>query len=194
MKHPALFFLFLFAASVPTFHLNAAEIDPPFKQGEELLDGWHIAQAEELAAKALRENPKSAAALEFDGRVKFYQGRYQEALKSLDQALAIDSKDQRRQGWKLLTQQTQDVIKTLKRFESPHFVLFLDEKRDGILASYTLETLEKSYEAIGAELGYYPKEKVRVEIAPDASAFNAISTLSLRDIEANRRGRHLQVQ
>ena len=43
------------------------------------------AQAEDLAAKALRENPKSAAALEFDGRVKFYQGRYQEALKSLDE-------------------------------------------------------------------------------------------------------------
>ena len=76
-----------------------------------MLDGWHIAQAEDLAESAA-ENPKSAAALEFDGRVKFYQGRYQEALKSLDQALAIDSKDQRRQGWKLLTQQTQDVIKT----------------------------------------------------------------------------------
>jgi len=183
LKYPALFFFFWFAVFVPTLNLNAAEIDSTFKQGEELLDGWHIAQAEELSAKALRENPKSAAALEFDGRVKFYQGRYQEALKSLDQALAIDSKDQRRQGWKLLTQQTQDVVKTLKRFESPHFVLFLDEKRDGILASYTLETLEKSYDAIGAELGYYPKEKVRVELAPDASAFNAISTLSLRDIE-----------
>jgi tetratricopeptide (TPR) repeat protein len=51
------------------------------------------------------------------------------------------------------------------------------------LAPYAIETLEKSYQAIGAELGYYPKEKVRVEIAPDASSFNAISTLSLRDIE-----------
>ena len=183
MKHPVLFVFFLFAAFVPTFNLHGAEIDPPFKQGEELLDGWHVAQAEELAAKALREDPKSAAALEFDGRVKFYQGRYQEALKSLEQALAIDSKSQRRQGWKLLAQQTQDVIKTLKRFESPHFVLFLDEKRDGILAPFALETLEKSYAAIGAELGYHPKEKVRVEIAPDAPAFNAISTLSLRDIE-----------
>src|SRR5262245_46386159 len=119
-------------------------------------------RAEEISSKALRQDPKSAAALEFDGRVKFYQGRYPEALKSLEQALAIDSKDQRRQGWKLLTQQTQDVIKNLRRFESPHFVLFLDEKRDGILVSYTLETLEKSYEASGADPGYYPKVKVRV--------------------------------
>ena len=28
MKHPALFFLFLFTVSVSTFNLNAAEIDP----------------------------------------------------------------------------------------------------------------------------------------------------------------------
>ncbi|HEU4341192.1 MAG TPA: tetratricopeptide repeat protein [Candidatus Binatia bacterium] len=161
----------------------AAEVDAEFKKGEELLDAWRITEAEALAAKALRDNPKSARALDFDGRVKFYQGRYPEAVKSFDQALAIDSKDQRRQAFKLLSQQTQDVIKALKRFESPHFILYLDDKRDGILAPYALETLEKSYEAIGAELGFYPKEKVRVEIAPDASSFNAISTLSLRDIE-----------
>jgi tetratricopeptide (TPR) repeat protein len=154
-----------------------------FKQGEELLEAWRIAQAEELAAKSLKENSKSAPALAFDGRVKFYQGRYQEALASLEKALAIDSKEQRTQGWKLLTQFTLDVVKTLKRFESPHFVIYLDEKRDGILAARALETLEKTYDAIGAELGYYPKEKVRVEIAPDATSFNAISTLSLRDIE-----------
>jgi tetratricopeptide (TPR) repeat protein len=183
LKSAALFFSFLFAAIVLSFSLEGAEVDPKFKQGEELLDAWHIAQAEELAAKSVRESPKSAPALEFDGRVKFYQGGYQEAVKSFDQALAVDSQNQRRQGWKLLAQQTQDVIKTLRRYESPHFVLFADEKRDGILAPYALETLEKSYQAIGAELGFYPKEKVRVEIAPDAPAFNAISTLSLRDIE-----------
>ena len=182
MKHPA-FFLFFFVALILSSRLDGAEVDSPFKQGEELLDAWHIAQAEDFASRGLRENPKSPAALEFNGRVNFYQGKYQESLKFFDQALAIDSKDQRRQGWKLLAQQTQDVIKNLKRYESAHFVVFVDEKRDGILPSYALETLEKSYEAIGAELGFYPKEKVRVEIAPDAAAFNAISTLSLRDIE-----------
>src|SRR5204862_272299 len=88
--------------------------------------------------------------------------------------------DQRRQALKLHTQLTQDVVKNLKRVESAHFVIYLDDKRDGILAPYALDTLEKSYEAIGAELGYYPKEKVRVEIAPDATSFNAISTRQSR--------------
>ncbi|MDO8700117.1 MAG: tetratricopeptide repeat protein [Deltaproteobacteria bacterium] len=183
MKYRAFSFVALFFSLILAAPLFAAEIDAKFKAGEELLDAWRIPQAEELAATWLRENPKSADGLDLDARAKFYQGRYSEALATIDRALAIDSSDKRRQGWKLLTQFTLDVVKTLKRYESAHFVVFLDDKRDGILASYALETLEKSYEAIGAELDYYPKEKVRVEIAPDAVAFNAISTLSQRDIE-----------
>jgi tetratricopeptide (TPR) repeat protein len=163
--------------------VRAAEPDPKFKAGEELLDAWRIAQAEEFAVKALKEEPKSAAALEFDARVKFYQGRYADALTVVDRALAIDSSNQRRQALKLFTQLTVDVHKSLKRFESAHFVLFVDEKRDGILVPLALDTLEKSYVSTGAALGFYPKEKVRIEIAPDATSFNAISTLSLRDIE-----------
>ena len=147
MKTRAFACLCFFLSLVCAAGLRAAEAESPFKQGEELLDAWRIGEAQELAARSLRENAKSAAALEFDGRVKFYQGRYEEALKSFDQALALDSNSQRRQGWKLLTQQTHDVVRNLRRFESPHFVLFLDEKRDGILAEYALETLEKTHQA-----------------------------------------------
>jgi len=164
-------------------HTPGAEPEARFKAGEELLEAWRIPQAEELARRALEEDAKSAEALDFDARVKFYQGRYADALEVLERALAIESTDQRRQALKLFTQLTVDVHKTLKRYESAHFVLFVDEKRDGILVGHALDTLEKSYQAIGNELGYYPKEKVRVEIAPDATSFNAISTLSLRDIE-----------
>ncbi len=183
MKYRVAFFsacLFLYLAAWPA---AAAEADGKFKAGEEFLDAWRIAEAEALAAQALKENPKSPAALDFDARVKFYQGRYAEALAALDKALAIDTSDKRRQALKLFSQLTLDVHKSLKRFESAHFVLFADEKRDGILVPVALDALERSYQAVGTELGYYPKEKVRVEIAPDAASFNAISTLSLRDIE-----------
>ena len=174
---------FLIFACLLAGQLYGAEAEREFKAGEEILEAWRFADAEAIAAKALKENPKSATALEFDGRIKFYQGRYQEALTVLDRALAVDSKDPRRQAMKLLTQLTLDVHKSFKRHESAHFVLFVDDKRDGILVPHALDALEKSYEAIGAELGYFPKEKVRVEVAPDATSFNAISTLSLRDIE-----------
>ena len=75
--------------------LFAAEAEREFKVGEDLLDAWRIAEAEALGAKALKENPRSAPALEFDGRSKFYQGRYQEALTIIDRALAVESQDQR---------------------------------------------------------------------------------------------------
>jgi tetratricopeptide (TPR) repeat protein len=182
VRYPSLLHLILLTllAAAP---LSAAEVDAKFKPGDELLDAWRIAEAEEFSAKVLRDDSKSAEAHAFDGRLKFYQGRYQDALSAFDKALAVDSKNERHQGYKLLAQFTLDVVKNLKRLESQHFILYLDDKRDGILAPYALDTLERSYAAIGAELGYYPKDKVRVEIAPDASSFNAISTLSLRDIE-----------
>ncbi len=174
---------FLIFACLLAGPLYGAEAEREFKAGEEVLEAWRFADAEAIAAKALKDNPKSAAALEFDGRIKFYQGRYQEALTILDRALAVDSKNPRRQAMKLLTQLTLDVHKSFKRHESAHFILFVDDKRDAILVPHALDALEKTYEAIGAELGYFPKEKVRIEVAPDATSFNAISTLSLRDIE-----------
>ena len=61
-----------------------------FKAGEELLDAWRISEAEELAVKALQESGKSAPALDFDARLKFYQGRYSEALAQLERARASE--------------------------------------------------------------------------------------------------------
>jgi tetratricopeptide (TPR) repeat protein len=183
LKHRLSLFLALLLLLAGAVQARAAEAESKFKAAGELLDAWRVSEAQAVAARALNENPQSAEALDFDARVKFYQGRYAEALASLERALAVDATEQRRQALKLFTQLTLDVHKTLKRYESEHFILFVDEKRDGILVGHALDTLEKSYRAIGNELGYYPEQKVRVEIAPDATSFNAISTLSLRDIE-----------
>ncbi|MBI4524677.1 MAG: tetratricopeptide repeat protein [Deltaproteobacteria bacterium] len=172
-------FLALFALSPAPAGANEALL----KQGEEYLDAWRLPQADEIAARLLRENPKSPEALDFTARIRLHQGRYEEALRSAEQALNTESKDERRQALRLLAQQTLDTTKKLKRYESSHFALFLEEQRDGILASYALETLERSRESIGKALGYFPEGKVRVEIAPDVASFNAISTLSVKDIE-----------
>jgi len=162
---------------------GAAEGPSPLKAGEEHLEAGRLAEADEIASRMIRENARSAAALELKGKIAFFQGQYDEAIRVLDQALAIESANDRRQAYRLLAQQTRDTVTKLKRFESPHFVLFADEARDGILVSHALEALEKTYQAIGKTLGYFPPTKVRVEIAPDVSSFNAISTLSRRDIE-----------
>ena len=161
----------------------AAEADPRIGEAEERIEAWRLAEAQEIVAALLSENPRSTEALDLSARIYFYQGRYEEALKLHEQALAIDAKNDGRQRLRLFAQQTLDTLKKLKRFESEHFIVYLDEERDGILLPHILDTLEKSYRSIGRALGYFPSSKVRVEIAPDAASFKAISTLSLRDIE-----------
>jgi tetratricopeptide (TPR) repeat protein len=168
--------------ALPSLALSA-EDDPRIKQAQEYLDAWKLSEAEAISGALLKENPRSAPALDLSAQVRFYQGRYDESLRQVEQALAVDSANDRRQALKLLAQQTRDRVAKFKRFESDHFILSLDEEKDGILAPYALDTLEKSYRALSQALGYFPPVKVRVEIAPDAVAFNAISTLSRRDIE-----------
>ena len=161
----------------------AAEPDARLKEAEEHLEAWRLAPAEQIVSRLLSEIPQSPDALDLKGRIAFYRGSYEEAVRFSEQALKFASANERANAFRLFAQRTQDTVKALKRFESPHFILYLDGERDSILAPQALATLESSYHAIGKSLGYLPREKVRVEIAPDAASFNAISTLSLRDIE-----------
>jgi tetratricopeptide (TPR) repeat protein len=176
-----LYLIFSLFLILPSLYLSAQT--DLFREAEEHLEVWHLSRAEETAARLLRENPESLEALDLNARVKFYQGRYEEALKFLQQGLAVEASDTQRHAFSLFTQRTHDTVKQLKRYESAHFILYLDEARDGILVPYVLDAMEKTYQAIGSALGYYPETKVRIEIAPDVPSFNAISTLSLRDIE-----------
>jgi len=171
--------------AVLTFLLRSAsaDVNPALEEAAGYLEAWQLTEAEAAAERLLRQNPRSAEILELNAMAMFYLGRYEEALRFLEQALAYDSANEKRQALRLLTQRTRDTVQKLKRFESPHFIVYLDEQKDGILLPHLLDALEKSYQSIGRDLGYFPQAKVRVEIAPDAASFNAISTLSLRDIE-----------
>jgi len=160
----------------------AGETDPLLKEAEDHLEAWRVPEAEAVATRLLRDASPSPALSDLLGQIRFYQGRYEEALAYMEKSLAAGA-NPRRHSFRLLIQQTRDTVGKLKRYESAHFILYLDERRDGILAPLALDALEKSATAIGRELGYLPQEKVRVEIAPNAPSFNAISTLSLRDIE-----------
>jgi tetratricopeptide (TPR) repeat protein len=178
-----LFFAFLFSLFSVS---SAAEVETHnslLNKGEEHLKAWRVSQAEEVVAKLIREHPKSPLALGLMARVAFYQGRYQEAFNTSEKSLAILSNNEQLHALRLLSQQTRDTVKKLMRFESAHFILYLNEKTDRILVPHVLDTMEKTYEVIGNELGFFPQAKVRIEIVPDVSSFNAISTLSLRDIE-----------
>jgi len=121
----------------------AAETDPRIGQAEERIEAWRLAEAQEIVAALLSENPRSAEALDLSARVHFYQGRYDEALKLHEQALAIDAKNDRRQALRLFAQRTLDTLKKLKRFES-HARLRGKDTRGG-LETFSMLMLDYDY-------------------------------------------------
>ena len=90
---------------------------------------------------------------------------------------------EKRRGFSLFIEQTIGVVTPFKRYETPHFIISLDEKQDGILADYLVDTMEKTYQVMVQQYGFDLKGKIRIEVFPDTKAFYYASSLSARDIE-----------
>ena len=137
-----------------------------------------------MEVKGLLVNePKDPELLDLAAQVAFHRGDYEEALKLMKSAIELGGEDEKRKGFALFMEETIGVVAPFKKYESSHFVISLDERQDGILVDYLTDTLEKTYQAMAQQYGFQPKEKIRVEVFPDAKAFYYASTLSARDIE-----------
>jgi tetratricopeptide (TPR) repeat protein len=131
----------------------------------------------------LINEPKNPELLELASEIAFHRGEYQEALKLMKSAIEVGGEEEKRKVFALFIEQTLGVITSLKKFESPHFLIMLDEKQEGFLSSYIIDALETTYQVMARHYGFEPKEKIRVEIFPDTKTFYYASSLSARDIE-----------
>ncbi len=147
------------------------------------LDRWEVEDAWAEAKEVLSKEGKDPDLLELASHIAFHRGDYQEALKLIRSAVELSGDDEKKKGFALFVEETIGVTSPLKRYESSHFIISLDEKQDGILADYMTDALEMTYRVMGDQYGFRPKEKVRVEVFPDAKGFYFASTLSARDIE-----------
>ncbi len=147
------------------------------------LERWDAEAAWADIKPLLAKEPKNVELLQLASETAFFRGDYTEALKLAKSALELGGEDEGRKGFVLLVESTLGVLKSYKRYETAHFVISLDEKQDGILIDYLTDTLEKTYQLIGEQYGFRPKEKIRVELFADTKAFYYTSTLSARDIE-----------
>jgi len=147
------------------------------------LESWSVEEAWPEVKEALAKEPRDPQLLELASQIAFHRGDYQESLKLMKLAMEVDGENDTRRGYALLTEETINVLASFKRYETPHFVILLDEKQDGILMDYLTDALEKTYQIMAQQYGFRPKEKVRIELFPDAKAFYLASTLSVRDIE-----------
>jgi tetratricopeptide (TPR) repeat protein len=147
------------------------------------LERWNAEDAWTEAKDLLARESKDPELLELASLVAFYRGEYSEAQKLIKSAIEQDGGDEKRKSFALFVEETIGVMTPFKRYESAHFIVSLDENQDGILADYITDALEKTYHLMGEHYGFRPREKIRVEVFPDAQAFYRASTLSARDIE-----------
>lgn len=149
----------------------------------EKLETWNVEETWMEVNGHLNKEPKDIGLLELASLTAFYRGDYQEAQKLMKSALALGGEDEKKKGFALFFEETIGVVAPFKKYESPHFLITLDEKQDAILADYLVDTLEKTYQIMAEKYGFQSKQKIRIEVFPDAKAFSFASTLSARDIE-----------
>ena len=177
-------FVFLSPFFLFPFSLFAQTVSPESLRAlKEKLEKWEVEDAWAEAKTHLAREPKNSLLQELAAQIAFHRGEYPEALKLIRASIGAGEEDERKRAFALFVEETIGVVGSYARFESPHFSILLDEKQDGILKDYLVDTLEKTYEAMSRQYAFAPKEKVRVEVFPDTKAFYYASTLSARDIE-----------
>ena len=164
---------------------NAA--DQAFMKADRMLSAWNIEGArqaiDEVAAK--RDDWPQLDYLE--GRYAFYSGDYEEALTRMERAVEGEAHPSWEQ-YRDIIEATIEVTADYERHVSPsgRFEVYVEaDSRDEILVPYALEALEKAYDRIGDELGYRPKETVRVEIYPRETVLAQVSLLSEENIRTS---------
>lgn len=147
------------------------------------LESWDVEEVWPEVQEALAKQPQDPDFLEIASYIAYHRGDYQESLKLIKQSMEVGGEDEKRKVFALFVEETINVLAPYKRCETPHFTITLDEKQDGILIDYLTDALEKTYQVMAQRYGFIPREKVRIELFPDARAFYLASTLSVRDIE-----------
>ncbi len=146
-----------------------------FERAQSALERWNVSAARKLAEELIAGFGKNEATDELLGRVRFYEGDYAGAVALLDE----------RSQFGKLARATLEEVGSYDERQSAHFVLRFPKGKDEILAGYALDTLELAYERIGQDIGFFPKEKVRVEILRDPAALSRLSPLTEKEIEAS---------
>lgn len=147
------------------------------------LESWDVEEVWPQVETYLTREPKDPQLLELASHIAFHRGEYREALKLMKSVLEGEGEEERRKAFALFIEQTIGVVTPFKSYVSPHFIITLDEKQDGFLIGYIIDALENTCRLMAEHYGFTPREKVRVEIFPDARAFYFASSLSARDIE-----------
>lgn len=150
---------------------------------EQLLNDWDVPGARRELESAEKVAPRDVEPVRyFRGRILFEEGRYAEAIKELEAAGVRDKAG----SWLRLVKDTAKITERYEQQESPHFILTYPPGKDAVLAPWALDAIESMAKAMEQDLGFAPKQKVRIEIVSNARELAAVSTLTKDQIKATR--------
>jgi len=147
--------------------------------GYELAQDWDLVSAEKVSNSLLKEYPESGDVHFLSARIEFLKGNYEHAWEILKR---VGDNFKEVADFKKRVNATRKASKNFVTLETEHFRIRYEVGPDEVLIHYAEEVLEKSYHVLGEILGYYPQEKVLIEIYPDRQPFSKISPLTLQDI------------
>jgi tetratricopeptide (TPR) repeat protein len=176
-------FLVILTISSVVPGVSAATSPEMVQSLKEKLESWDVEGLWPEVQEALARQPRDPDLLETASLVAYYRGDYRESLELMKRAIESGGEDEKRRGFARFTEETINVLAPYQTHETPHFIISLDESRDGVLLDYLTDALEKTHQAMARQYGFEPREKVRIELFHDAKAFYLGSALSQRDIE-----------
>lgn len=155
---------------------------------EQLIDSWLLPPAEAGLKQLERDHADDPRVLLLRARLHFYRGRYKEAGLLLKRAVRSNRTNSQLKYWRDLVEATAATTKGYVHHNSAggHFQIWTARGKDELLARFTGDTLEAIRKALGQDLGYLPREPIRIEIYPDAETLARVSPLTLAEI--NRSG------
>ncbi len=152
-----------------------------------MLDKWQVGAARPVVQAIVRARPGDPVALYLGGYQAFLDGDYGRAEEQLEQALA-QAKEHAPASWRTLksiVSATADVTRAFGELDGEHFTVRYPRGNEEILAPWVLEALEAARLNIGKDLGFFPDEKIRVEIYRETDDLARVSTLTKKEIEAS---------
>jgi tetratricopeptide (TPR) repeat protein len=154
---------------------------------DRLLQDWRWFEAKELAERLLSAHPDLPAVQFAAGWVKFHFADHRAALELAERAAKAFG-DRMESDHRLgLIRATARIAKEFVRSQSPdkRVIVFHRPGSDQILVPYIVETVGRTLDVVGEDLGHRLDHPVLVELVPDRAALADMTGLTLEEIETS---------
>lgn len=157
-----------------------------YPEVSKLLNAWQMQDAFKKIQEMRNDGKNESQILALEARYDFFKGNYTSALEKINQAIT----QRKRREWvelKSLIESTKEVTKNYTKHLSPSkkFEIWIEPGKDEVLLPYAFEALDKAYEELGKELGFYPETPIRIEVYPKTKTLAAVSPLTEKDIRTS---------